>query len=369
MTHAILVLPALLAGCLAPARQDTLITPPPQAPNPLDAIVLDQMANRHIPGLSLAIMKDGSLVKATGYGLANVQLNVPATPETVYQIQSITKSFTATGVMMLVEEGKIDLDAPISKYLDGTPDTWKDIAVRNLLTHTSGIKDFINEPTASLRLDVTEEEVLKAAAPRPLNFRPGETYAYSNTNYHLLAMIIRKVTGKFYGDFLRERIFEPLGMTHTAVISRYDDIPNAAAGYIRKNNVLRNGQFIAPSILGYGGGGIRSTVLDMAKWDAALYTERLLKKASLEQMWTPARLDNGQTLGYGFGWFVATVNGHRRLAHSGGHVTGFSSIIHRYPDDRITIVVFTNLSLADPGRIASRLAECYIPDLAHSASK
>ena len=139
----------------------------PSRHDPQDAIILDEMAKQHIPGLSMAIIRNGHLVRAKGYGLANVELNVPATADTVYQLQSITKSFTATAVMMLVEEGKIDLDAKISTCLEGTPESWKNISVRNLLTHTSGIKDFINEPTASLRLDVTEEEVFKATAPRP----------------------------------------------------------------------------------------------------------------------------------------------------------------------------------------------------------
>ncbi len=366
----VVLMRASLVACAALAAPgDAPTAPPQQAPDPLDVIVLDEMAERHIPGLSLAIMKDGHTIKAKGYGLANVEWNIPATADTVYQIQSITKSFTATAIMMLVEEGKIDLDAKVSKYLDGTPDTWKNITIRNLLTHTSGIKDFINEPTASLRLDVTEAQVLKATAPRPLNFQPGEKYAYSNTNYHLLAMIIRKLTGKFYGDFLRERIFEPLDMTHTAIISLSEIIPNRAAGYAWVSDALRNGEFHASSILGYGGGGIRSTVQDMAKWDAALYTDRLLKKSSLDQMWTPARLNNGQPTGYGFGWSVQDVKGHRWMGHGGGHSAGFGSVIHRYPDDRLSIVIFANLFASDLDRIARRLAERYIPALAPPASR
>ena len=155
-----------------------------------------------------------------------MELGVPVTTDTVFQIQSITKQFTATGIMLLVEEGKIRLDDPISRYLDATPAAWKPITVRHLLTHTSGLKDFINDATTSSRLDATEEQIMQAVAARPLNFQPGQMWQYSNTNYHLLAMIIRKVAGKWYGDFLAERIFQPLGMTHTAVMSEGEMCPS-----------------------------------------------------------------------------------------------------------------------------------------------
>ncbi|MEP0845088.1 MAG: serine hydrolase [Phycisphaerae bacterium] len=355
--------PDLLSEILKPRL------PKPGTPaDAVDAVIEEEMGEQNVPGLSLAVVKKGEVVKARGYGLANLEWKAPATPQTVYQIQSITKTFTATAIMMLVEEGRIDLDARVSRYLEGTPESWKDITVRHLLAHTSGIKDFINEPTASLRIDVTEEEVFKATVPRPLNFTPGEKYAYSNTNYHLLAMMIRKLTGKFYGDFLAERIFEPLGMKDTAIINWSAIIPNRAAGYrAGRFGGLRNGEFIAPSILGYGGGGIRSTVLDLARYDAALYTERLVKKATLEQMWTPARFNDGRPSGYGLGWGISTVDGHRCLSHTGGHATGFSTILQRYVDDGVTIILFTNRQGVDTGRIARRVAALYVPGLSAPA--
>src|SRR5689334_2109386 len=150
----------------------------------IDDYLNTEIAAKHIPGLSLAVVRDGKVEKLSAYGLANIELSVPASPQTVFQIQSVTKTFTATAILMLVEEGKLALEDPVGKHLDGTPESWKPITLRHLLTHTSGIKDFINEPTASLRIDVTEEKVLRATAPRKLNFEPGEKYAYSNTNYH-----------------------------------------------------------------------------------------------------------------------------------------------------------------------------------------
>ena len=196
----------------------------------MDDLLTAEIQKRHLPGLSVAVVRDGEIIKTAAYGLADLELDVPATPKTVFQIQSITKTFTAAAILLLAEEGKLALDDPVAKHLEGTPDSWKGITIRHLLNHTSGIKDFINDATASLRLEVTEEEVLRATASRPLNFPPGERWAYSNTNYHLLAMIIRKLSGQWYGDFLRERIFVPLGMTDTRARQSLGNHPEPGLG-------------------------------------------------------------------------------------------------------------------------------------------
>ncbi|HEY7119789.1 MAG TPA: serine hydrolase domain-containing protein [Tepidisphaeraceae bacterium] len=341
----------------------------PAGADAVDDYINAEIARRHIPGLSLAVVRDGKVAKLGGYGLANVELNVTVTPDTVFQIQSVTKTFTSTAILMLVEQGKIALDDPVGKYLEGTPDSWKPIKIRHLLSHTSGIKDFINEPTASLRLDVTEEEVLKATAPRPLNFTPGDRYSYSNTNYHLLAMIIRKLTGLSYGDYLAERIFRPLGMSSTRIVSLSALIPNRAAGYQWAGGTLRNGQYVAESILGYGGGGIVSTASDMAKWAIALDGEKLLKRATFEQAWTAMKLNDGKASSYGLGWGVGSVNGHKYVSHSGAHMTGFTSSFTRYGDDHLTVIVLTNAGHANPGRIAQHVAGIYVPGLTPQPAK
>ena len=210
---------------------------------------------------------------------------------------------------------------------------------------------------------------MEATLPRPLNFPPGEQYGYSNTNYHLLAMIIRRITGQAYGDFLRERIFEPLQMNDTRVIDLDEIIPHRAAGYLLSDKGFQNGKYVAPSVLGYGGGGLRSTVLDMAKWDAALGSGTVLKQERLQQMWTPAQLNNGQASSYGFGWSVRSVRGHRCVAHNGSHVTGFSTTIQRFVDDRLSVIVLTNCKPADVTRIAEQVAGCYEPDLCEVAGE
>ena len=198
----------------------------------VDSFVKASIRQHRIPGLALAVMRDGKIIKAQGYGLSNIELDVPVSPQTIFQSGSLGKQFTATGVMMLVEESKVGLDDKVTKYFPGAPDSWNTITVRNLLTHTSGIKDYTDK-NFDYRRDYTEEDLLKILQTLPFDFVPGEKWSYSNSGYMLLGILIRKVTGKFYGDFLQERIFGPLGMTTTRVISEQDIVPNRAAGLLR----------------------------------------------------------------------------------------------------------------------------------------
>jgi CubicO group peptidase (beta-lactamase class C family) len=204
----------------------------------VDDYVLAEMKRENMPGLALGVYRGGQIVKAQGCGLANVELSVPVKPETIFQSGSVGKQFTATGVMMLVEEGKVNLDDSITKYLSGSPPcAWKPIKVKNLLSHTSGLAEYVTDARTKpgapfyLRLDHTEDELFKMIAELPIENPPGEKWAYRNTNYVLLGILIHKVTGQFYGDYLQERIFKPLGMTATRVISEADIIPNRSAGY------------------------------------------------------------------------------------------------------------------------------------------
>lgn len=329
----------------------------------VDALIRKERDEQRIPGIAIVVIQDGEVVKAGAYGVADVELKSPATTATVFRIQSVSKQFTATGLMMLVEEGEVGLDDPVSRYLDGCPPTWQRMTVRHLLTQTSGLADFINEATVNLRVDSSDEELLKSIVEQPLKFEPGDAWGYSNSNYHLLAMIIRRVSGKWYGDFLAERIFEPLGMTKTAVIRAGEIVRGRAMGYCREKGRLEPASFVASSIASYGGGGIRSTVLDLAKWDAALETEQLLKRATLEQMWTPVKLNHGTSYPYGFGWEIDQNAGHRRIWHAGRWL-GFAAQIDRYVDDRLTVIALANLSDASLGRLTRKVASLYLPNLA-----
>lgn len=333
----------------------------------IDTYVEAQRQAQHIPGVSIAVVRGGQVVKARGYGLANVELDAPASAKTIYQSGSVGKQFAATAVMMLVEDGKIALDDPISRFLPDTPPAWRDITVRHLLSHTSGIPEYTDK--VDLRKDYTEDQLYRFAAAAPLDFAPGEKWSYSNAGYALVGMIIRKVTGRFYGDVLHDRIFAPLGMDTARVISEADIVPNRASGYRLVDGALKNQEWVAPMLNTTADGALYLTVLDMAQWDAALYTERLLKRSSLAAMWTPARLNDGQPAGgydvgmaYGLGWALGTQAGHRTIEH-GGSWQGFKAHIARYVDDRLTVIVMANLAEARPGVIAHGLAAVIEPAL------
>jgi CubicO group peptidase (beta-lactamase class C family) len=328
---------------------------------------VDDCVERHlnrsnVPGLSLAVLKEGKVIKAKGYGLANLELNVPATTETVYQLASVTKQFTATAVMLLVEEGKVRLSDPISLHLKGLPAAWSNITVRHLLSMTSGIKDYLGvvQPAVA-REDFTYERIVELVADLPLNFEPGERFQYSNSNYILLAMLIRSLSGKSYDNFLADRVWGPLGMTATRRDNPADVIPNRASLYNWRSNKFENIQFLSPTLWNNGDGGLVSTVLDLGRWDAALYTNRILSSASLEQMWSPQKLSNGEKSDYGFGWVTGQLRGHRMVIHGGGR-PGTATQITRFIDDQLTVIVLMN-GPGDPQRLAIQVAGQFIPGL------
>lgn len=318
-----------------------------------------EMQRQHIPGLSLLVSKDGKILRAEGFGLANVELQVPVKPETVFQSGSVGKQFTATAVMMLVEEGKVGLDDPLTKYFKGAPATWNDVTVRELLSHTAGFGDY--PKNFDFRKDWTEDELLKLVESIPLAYPPGTKWAYSNFGFLTLGILIHRVTGEFYGDFLQQRIFQPLGMSATRIISEADIVPNRAAGYRLVKGELKNQEWVAPMVNTTADGSLYFTTLDLAKWDAALYTEKPLKRSSFDQMWTVAKLKNGEPNKghYGFGWFIDERNGHRCIHHDGSW-QGFETAIDRYVDDRLTVIALTNLAGAKPGKITQHVAEMYL---------
>jgi CubicO group peptidase (beta-lactamase class C family) len=332
----------------------------------VDAYIASEIHKEKMPGLALAVIRDGKIIKAQGYGLSNVELNVPVKPETIFQTGSVGKQFTATAVMMLVEEGKVSLDDKISKYFPESPAAWKDITVRHLLTHTSGITDYGSETKKiiDLRVDYSEDELVRRFAEFPLDFPPGSKWSYSNSGYVILGVLIHRISGKFYGDFLEERVFHPLHMDATHIISEENIVPNRSSGYRLVNGVLKNQEWVAPKLNTTADGALYTNVLDMAKWDAALTQQSLLKKSSYDQMYTPVRLTDGTAHPYGFGWEIAATHGHPLIEHSGSW-QGFHMNFSRYPADKLSVVVFTNLDSehSDPIKIAHEVAAIYIPAL------
>jgi CubicO group peptidase (beta-lactamase class C family) len=371
----LLVALAVAHSALSLAQNSPVSPAPPLEPQRLESIdsfIATQMSHQRIPGLALGIYSRGKILLAKGYGLANVELDVHVKPETIFQSGSVGKQFVSAAIMMLVEEGKVSLDDSIAKYFPDAPATWKLILVKNLLSHTSGLAEYeSDERTGSkgpfyLRLDFTEDELVTKIEALPIEAAPGEKWDYRNTNYVLLGILIHKVTGKPYYAFLSDRIFKPLGMTSTRLISDRDIISNRAAGYEMEDGELKNQAWVSPTFNSTADGALYFNLFDLAKWDAALYGTELLKQSSLDRIWTVYPLNDGKPnpAGYGFGWMIGTQNDHKRIEH-GGAWQGFTCRIARYPDDNLTVVVLTNLEAghSNPGPIAHVVAGLADPPL------
>ncbi len=329
----------------------------------MDTYVARQMALQHVPGLSLAVIDHGRTVKLKSYGKASLELNAPMTPDSVIEIGSLTKSFTAAAVMLLVQDHKLVLDDHVSQYLPESPPAWRDITIRQLLNHTSGLaNDGISTNAKTVLADFREREFLHSATALPLQAPPGTAYAYSNLGYDLLSIIVSRVSGQTYGDFLRTRIFGPAGMSATKLIDRTAIVPNKAQGYLWTRGALRMCLPYSPTRF-RGSASLQSTLRDLIRWDAVLNGDTLLAADSRKQMWTSGVLNDGKTTGYGFGWEVSKVNGHPLITHNGA-MNGFLSSLQRYPDDHATVIVVLNQSdLADSRRIATGVARVYLPAL------
>lgn len=330
----------------------------------IDQYIKAEMRRQQIPGISLAVVRHGKIALVRSYGLSNVEHQIPVKPETVFQSGSIAKQFTAAAVMILVEEGKLSLDDKISKYFADAPESWKDITVRHLLTHTSGMGDY--PPDMDTRRDYTEDDFLAVIKSVPLAYRTGARWEYSNLDYVTLGILIHRVTGKFYGDFLAERVFRPLGMLTARVISEADIVPNRAAGYRLVKGELKNQEWVSPSTNTTADGSLYLTILDLAKWDAALYTDKPLKQSSLAQMWTPVELDGGTRKAYGFGWHTDEIH-KRRVVYHGGAWQGFKSFIVRFPGDKLTIIFFANSWETKEFKMARGLTAIFYPEFAPPA--
>jgi CubicO group peptidase (beta-lactamase class C family) len=326
----------------------------------VDDFIKAEMQKQKIPGVSLAVVKNGKPLIAKGYGFANLEHQVPVKPETIFQSGSVGKQFTAMAVMILVDEGKIELDEKIGKYLGEVPETWANITVRHLLSHTGGMTDYPQD--FDFRRDFSEDELLKRGKEIPLAFVPGEKWQYSNLGYVTLGIIIHKVSGKFYGDLLQERVFGPLGMTTARIISEADIVPNRASGYRLVKGEVKNHEWVSPSLNTTADGALYLSTFDMMRWDEALASGKLLKKASYDEMWSPIKLNSGKTHPYGFGWALRQVNG-RRVVEHGGAWQGFKAHIARYPENKLTVIVFANLIQTNQAKLANGVAAIIDPEL------
>jgi CubicO group peptidase (beta-lactamase class C family) len=299
---------------------------------------------------SILIARNGQPIVSKGYGMANIELDVPNTPETVYRLGSITKQFTAMAIMMLQERGKLNVNDPVCKYLADCPTTWQPITIKNLLTHTSGIQNYTDlaDFTKTTVLPASSAQMITLLRDKPLLFSPGEKYLYSNSGYFFLGTIIEKVSGKNYADFLQENIFAPLGMKSTGYDMPQRIIKNRAAGYQSENGEIINAAYMDMTVP-FAAGAMYSTTGDLLLWDQALYTEKLISKKSLTETFTPFKGS------YGYGWNISKRFDRTIIAHGGG-IYGFVTQISRFPDDKVTVIVLSNLQAASPGKIANDLS-------------
>ncbi|HEY7236432.1 MAG TPA: serine hydrolase [Gemmatimonadaceae bacterium] len=329
--------------------------------NAIDDFMHAEMERQRIPGVAVGIVDKGK-VTTRGYGFANVELMAPVTDETIFQSGSLGKMFTATAVMLQVEDGKLSLGDPITKFFPGAPASWRAITVRNLLNHTSGIPDYTTS-SFDYRKDYTEDELARMAFAEKLEFPAGSRWNYSNTGYALLGFIVHKVSGKFYGDVLAERVFKPLGMTTARVISEADIVPNRAAGYEHVEGKLENQSWVAPKLNTTADGSLYWSVRDLVAWDTAVKRRAILKPESWKEILMPVRLTSGKTYPYGMGWALEQRGG-KPLQEHGGSWQGFRTQLSRFIGDSLDVIVLANSADADPARIADGIAAIIHPDLA-----
>ncbi len=319
-----------------------------------------------VPGLSLGIARGGDLLKAQGYGKANLEWDSPATERTVYQIGSISKTFTASAVMLLVEEGKLRLDDRLGQFIEGDelPEAIKALTLEQVLSHTSGVRSFSEINAFSYRRDYRWPEFLKLIGDQPLDFEPGSKFHYSNSGPPLASLAVTKAAGLPFERFVAERIFGRLDMTAT----RYEDdeaiVAERAAGHRLGEGALLKGIPVRPKVIA-ASGGVLSNVPDLLKYDAALAGDRLLPQAALRRMWTPITLADGEKSPYGLGWFLTPHHAHARVHHGGSTAGGFEAAFVRFVDPPLTVVVLCNRQSAPVVKLATDLAEMVEPRLAH----
>jgi len=334
----------------------------------LDRYIQEQMQRKLIPGLSLAVIKDSVTIIEKSYGFANLEHGAAATSDTVYEIASITKGFTAAAIVLLVAAGKLSLDESLARFRPDLADDWQAVTVRRLLTHTSGVSQWELDWN---RDDLTIEAIDQAVFERPLRFEPGTAFEYTDTNYNMLGMIIHQLTGAPYDRFLQEHIFQPLGMSAT----RHNDwraiVPNRAEGYDWEHDQLRKAFRIewnninhSPTVpANAANGGLLSSLRDLLKWDAALTTGQILSQHQQDELWSPLLLNNGSPLSADDDWHVQPFHG-RWLIEFGGGNMGFTTCMTRFVEDGLTVIILTNQD-SKPWDMCKDVAGLVDPALGH----
>ena len=323
----------------------------------IDDLVRAEMVKSRAPAVAIAVVRDGKVIRAQAYGIADLEHNVPATTDTVFRVASMSKQFCSAAAMLLINEGRATREDSVRKWLPDAPEAWQTITLHHLLSHTSGMPDLNPEDGFVFETTMSNDEFLKALYKKALKRKPGEKFEYSNPGYSVLGLIVGKIAGKPLEQVVQERILAPAGMDRTRYYTPGGLVPNRAMGYQRKADTLENALFIRPPMM-QGSGGLMSTVVDFAKWDAALYTDNPLPKAVRDVIWAAqANVDEDDK--YGYGWFLRTKNGKHILRHSGGTI-GFTSNFLRHLDDKLTVVVLENVASGGAVLLSEAIADWYL---------
>ena len=322
----------------------------------IDAIIENAINETQLVGASVGVMRHNEVIFARGYGYADLDNKVEATEHTVYQVGSITKQFTALAIMVLVEQGKVNLNDIMLDYLPNYPQRDHKVTIDQLLNHTSGIKSYtdIEKFWEISERDLSREEIVDLFSSEPVEFSPGENYQYNNSGYYLLGMIIENVSGISYADFLKENVWQSLEMFDTHYLGKTEPIKNIATGYDHKDN-----EFVLARPLGmdnpFSGGSLGSSVLDLLKWQTALNENQLISRQSYNKMIEPGLLTGGKHTTYGYGFFMSNLNGHRKIEH-GGTINGFRAQLSTYPDEGLTVTVLCNHNSAPQAQLESQIS-------------
>ncbi|HEX6063292.1 MAG TPA: serine hydrolase domain-containing protein [Longimicrobiales bacterium] len=351
-TSSFVVILACGAALAAPAAAQT-----PVAAR-LDSIARTALSEMKIPGMSVAVIKGRDTLLFRGYGYADLENDVAATPHTVYRIGSVTKQFTAAAILRLAEQGKLSVDDTVQKFFPGYDTKGNRVTVHHLLNHTSGIRSYTSigpRWERTTRLEIQHDSMIALFSSEPFDFKPGLDWRYNNSGYYLLGVIIERLSGKQYGDYLQEEFFTPLGLTSTQycdmtrlVKGRADGYqPKPEGGWINAEPMSMSHPFAA--------GALCSTVGDLAAWTRVLMAGRVVNAPSLTRMLTPGKLSNGDAHTYGYGLFVTQLDDRREISHGGG-INGFVSALAYYPADTLTVAILTNTGAANVTRLQRRMA-------------
>ncbi len=327
----------------------------------IDSAVRAAIEAHHIPGLQIAVVKYGLVLKKANYGYENLEDRVPVSDSTKFSIASMSKAFTCAGILLLMEDGKLSIDDSVGKYLDSLPASWSGITLRMLMDHSSGLRDdWDNKDDIFFYTHDTDSSFLAAFKTEPLKFRPGQGSSYSCGSF-LLGLVIAKVSGESYPDFMKHRIFDKLGMTNSCINEADSIISNRAAGYIWKDQKIMHGRQISAAAQARGDVGVLTTLSDMLKWYTALQDTSLLKQISIDLMFSPGLLNDSSKIAYGLGWYLGPFRDHALISHTGAFRTGYNSVMDMYPEDHVGIIILSNLQEAHMNQLAKNIVGLFDP--------